>query len=122
MTNHIVSHRHFDASRIFYQSWPDAFILSAIGVEIGGLNLESVLTIFLLFIQLLGAYIMVVNRQIGQDLPHYIAISHQERAWCEFLLGDVTFIRQTEEALDNATNCTFVYNNPDFKLYICENR
>ena len=34
MTDYVVSHGHFDASKIPYQSWPGAFILSAIGVEI----------------------------------------------------------------------------------------
>ncbi len=64
----------------------------------------------------------LVDQPIGQELPHYIAISRQERASYEFLEGDVTFVEQTEEALDNAGNCALIYDNPDFTLRICENR
>jgi len=55
-----------------------------------------------------------------QYLPHYIGISRQDRARYGWFQGNTQFIDDTEQALNNAVNFDFIYNNPDLKLYISE--
>jgi len=51
---------------------------------------------------------------------YYIGINRQNRVHYEWLLGNPDFIRETEQQLQGATNCNFIYYSPDLSLYISE--
>jgi len=63
---------------------------------------------------------LTANTPLKEPMPHYIGISRQDRAMCEFILDNAHFIERTEQSLHDATNCNFIYNNPDLKLYVSE--
>jgi len=52
-----------------------------------------------------------------EEMPYYIAISNQDRAWYGWFWGDYQFIGNVEQLLDNAVNCSLIYSNPVLKLY-----
>ncbi len=65
---------------------------------------------------------LVLEKWMGRYLPFYIGISRQDRARYEWFRGNTQFIDETEQELNKAVNCDFIYSNPDLKLYICEGR
>ncbi|MFC1979437.1 hypothetical protein ACFLVS_00975 [Chloroflexota bacterium] len=52
-----------------------------------------------------------------EEMPYYIAISNQDRAWYGWFWGNEQFINEVEQLLDNAVNCGLIYRNPVFNLY-----
>lgn len=74
LVDYIVEHGVFDSSKLFYQSWPGSFILTAMASLIGEFNLKPVLHIFPLFIQflyLLPLYVFLKNT-LGEHRPNSI--------------------------------------------------
>ena len=59
--------------------------------------------------------------QAGGELPHYVAISNRDRARYGWFLGDDKYIGKIEQLLNNAVNCSLVYRNPIFILYVSDN-
>lgn len=63
---------------------------------------------------------IVVAKWLTENLPYYIGLSRQDRALFEWFLGDIYFIPDIEQRLQNTVSLNFIYNNPDLDLYIYE--
>ena len=52
-----------------------------------------------------------------EEMPYYVAISNQDRAWYGWFWDNYQFIEDVEQLLDNSVNCGLIYINPVLKLY-----
>ena len=56
--------------------------------------------------------------QANGNFQNRIWITHQDKAWADLILDDPLFMDEYLQSLANNTNYDFIYNNPDFNLYI----
>jgi hypothetical protein len=52
------------------------------------------------------------------DWPNIIVIDQRVRDWYSYSLNDNSTINKIREALDNTSNCSLVFNNPQVDLYV----
>lgn len=60
--------------------------------------------------------VLVIEGEIDQDLPHYVAISRQDREYYRFFRGIPEFIEEIELKLESAVNYGLIYDSADLKL------
>ncbi len=64
--------------------------------------------------------LLLLEGQFDRDLPHYVAITRQEREYYRFFLGTPEVIDGLELKLNQSANYNFIYDSTDLKLYIGE--
>ncbi len=62
--------------------------------------------------------VVVVEGQLDEESPHYIAISRQDREFYRFFLDDPGFIEELELNLNNSADHNLIYLNADVSLYV----
>ena len=73
MIDYVVRQNHFDPTQLFYQSWPGSFIVSAVVVKIGAVNLEPWLNVFPFFTQLFCLFplYLFLRNTLGEARSNY---------------------------------------------------
>ena len=67
-----------------------------------------------------GLLVYNINNEVPGGMPHYVAISPQDRGEYELLHDDALFVPETEARLNNSGNYNLIYINPVFSLYVRE--
>jgi len=60
---------------------------------------------------------MFLPPEYHRDKPCYAIITGQERVLCDYIYDSPEFMGQLEGLLDDAPNCSLIYDNPDFEIY-----